>query len=57
MAERPRQFGPTQFEQNDVEADPSFAPLRADFVLMEGFRMVDEWPVVKKKISSYDALY
>ncbi|MBL8954938.1 MAG: DUF4388 domain-containing protein [Myxococcaceae bacterium] len=45
------------FEQTDVEADPSFVPLRAESVLMEGFRMVDEWPVVKKKITSYEMTF
>jgi hypothetical protein len=45
------------FEQTEVEADPSVAPLRAESVLMEGFRMVDEWPVVKKKISSYEMTF
>ncbi len=45
------------FEQTEVDADPSFAPLRAESVLMEGFRMVDEWPVVKKKITSYEMTF
>ncbi len=45
--------GSYEFEQTDVEVDPSFAPLRAESVLMEGFRMVDEWPQVKRKIVSY----
>lgn len=45
--------GSYEFEQADVEPDPVLHPLRAESVLMEGFRMVDEWPVVKKKITSY----
>ena len=45
--------GNYEFEQVDVEVDPSFNPLRAETVLMEGFRLVDEWPVVRKKITSY----
>jgi hypothetical protein len=45
--------GSYEFEQGDVEPDPVLQPLRAESVLMEGFRMVDEWPVVKKKITSY----
>ncbi len=49
--------GNYEFEQTDVEADPAFAPLRAESVLMEGFRMVDEWPVVKKKITSYEMTF
>lgn len=45
--------GSYEFEQCDVEVDPMFAPLRAESVLMEGFRMVDEWPTVRRKITSY----
>ncbi|MBK7861784.1 MAG: DUF4388 domain-containing protein [Archangiaceae bacterium] len=45
------------FEQTEVESDPSVVPLRAESVLMEGFRMVDEWPVVKKKITSYEMTF
>ncbi|MBS1149277.1 MAG: transcriptional regulator, partial [Myxococcaceae bacterium] len=45
--------GSYEFEQCDVETDPMFDPLRAETVLMEGFRMVDEWPVVRRKITSY----
>jgi hypothetical protein len=50
--------GTYAFEAKDVEADPDgIAPLRAESVLMEGFRMVDEWPVVRKKISSYELTF
>lgn len=45
--------GTYEFEPGDVEWDPAaVAPLRAESVLMEGFRRVDEWPLVRKKISS-----
>ncbi|MDP3232023.1 MAG: DUF4388 domain-containing protein [Myxococcales bacterium] len=40
------------FEVHDVEVESAFTPLRAESVLMEGFRRVDEWPVVKKRITS-----
>lgn len=50
--------GTYEFEQGDVEFDPeSLAPLRAESVLMEGFRMVDEWPVIKKTITRYDMTF
>jgi hypothetical protein len=49
--------GSYEFDQTEVEVDPSFTPLRAESVLMEGFRMVDEWPVVKKKITSYSMTF
>ena len=45
--------GSYEFEQAEIEVVPAFAPLRAESVLMEGFRMVDEWPQVKRKIVSY----
>ncbi len=45
--------GTYAFEQVDVEVDSWLVPLRAESVLMEGFRRVDEWPVVKKKITTY----
>ncbi|HEY6101462.1 MAG TPA: DUF4388 domain-containing protein, partial [Anaeromyxobacter sp.] len=45
--------GTYQFEPGDVEWDPeTVTPLRAESVLMEGFRQVDEWPLVRKRISS-----
>ncbi|MBI5496657.1 MAG: DUF4388 domain-containing protein [Deltaproteobacteria bacterium] len=42
----------TQAEPGDVDAQ-GFEPIRGESVLMEGFRMVDEWPLIRKKISSY----
>jgi len=44
--------GNYEFEQKDVDVDPTLTPLRAESVLMEGFRRVDEWPVVRKRILS-----
>jgi hypothetical protein len=44
--------GTYEFEQADVEQDPTLTSLRAESVLMEGFRQVDEWPVVRKRITS-----
>jgi hypothetical protein len=35
----------------------SFSPLSADFILMEGIRMVDEWPIIEKKIPSMDMVF
>jgi hypothetical protein len=48
------QTGTYEFEQGDIERDPDFGePIRAESVLMEGFRMVDEWPMIRKRISGY----
>ncbi len=45
--------GTYEFEPGDVEWDrETVTPLRAESVLMEGFRQVDEWPLVRKKIYS-----
>ncbi|HET9553585.1 MAG TPA: DUF4388 domain-containing protein [Anaeromyxobacteraceae bacterium] len=45
--------GTYAFEPGEVEWDPeTVTPLRAESVLMEGFRQVDEWPLVRRKIPS-----
>jgi hypothetical protein len=45
--------GTYAFEPGEVEWDPAtVTPLRAESVLMEGFRRVDEWPLIRKKITS-----
>jgi hypothetical protein len=50
--------GTYQFEPGTVEWDKeTSAPLRAEAVLMEGFRRVDEWPIVRKKIPSLQATF
>ncbi|MBZ4420013.1 DUF4388 domain-containing protein [Myxococcus sp. RHSTA-1-4] len=47
--------GTYEFIQEPVEPDAeAIRPLRAETVLMEGFRMVDEWPVIRKKIHRDD---
>jgi hypothetical protein len=45
--------GTYEFEPGDVEWDPeTVTPLRAESVLMEGFRQVDEWPLIRRRITS-----
>ncbi len=45
--------GTYEFEVKEVELDPEgLPPVRSESVLMEGFRRVDEWPLIRKKISS-----
>ena len=45
--------GSYAFEQQDVDVDPeSVTPIRSESVLMEGFRRVDEWPAVRRVITS-----
>ncbi len=46
------------FEPQEVVPDSDFvAPIRSENILMEGFRMVDEWPMVRKKIVSYEMTF
>jgi hypothetical protein len=47
-------FAPTDSVDYDRE---NFAPMSADFILMEGIRMVDEWPIIEKKIPSFDMVF
>ncbi len=50
--------GTYEFKAEPVESDTeAITPLRAESVLMEGFRMVDEWPVIRKKINRLDMTF
>jgi hypothetical protein len=51
--------GDYNFEPTEkVEYDrANFNPMSADFILMEGIRMVDEWPIIEKKIPSMDIVF
>lgn len=45
--------GVYEFEAREVTWDEdAVTPLRSEAVLMEGYRIVDEWPLVRKKIGS-----
>jgi hypothetical protein len=47
-------FAPTDSVDYDRE---NFNPMSADFILMEGIRMVDEWPIIEKRIPSMDIVF
>ncbi len=50
--------GTYQFEPCLVEWDrETVTPMRAEAVLMEGYRQVDEWPLVRRKIPSSDVAF
>jgi hypothetical protein len=50
--------GSYEFSQEQVDAGRStFDPIRAESVLLEGFRRMDEWPAVKKKVPWTDATF
>lgn len=41
-----------------VEYDPeNMVPLSAESILMEGIQMIDEWPLIQKKIPSFNIVY
>lgn len=45
--------GTYEFVQQDVEHDPAQGnPVRPESVLMEGFRRIDEWPMVRRRVTS-----
>ncbi|HEX4825586.1 MAG TPA: DUF4388 domain-containing protein [Candidatus Polarisedimenticolaceae bacterium] len=43
------QFTPSDHMEYDTE---HFQPISAETILMEGARMIDEWPIIEKKIKS-----
>ena len=47
-------FAPSETVDYDRE---NFNPMSADYILMEGIRMVDEWPIIEKKIPSMDIVF
>ena len=50
--------GTYEFESEEVTYDDeTVEPIRSENILMEGFRMVDEWPMIRKKITSYDMTF
>jgi hypothetical protein len=51
--------GDYQFTQESaIEYDREhFVPLTAESILMEGIRMIDEWPIIEKKIRSVDMIF
>jgi hypothetical protein len=48
------QFTPAEAVDYDRE---NFVPMSTDFILMEGIRMVDEWPIIEKKIPTFDIVF
>ncbi|MGH9867624.1 MAG: DUF4388 domain-containing protein [Candidatus Polarisedimenticolia bacterium] len=45
-------------QEATVEYDrENFTPLSAESILMEGIRMIDEWPIIERKIRSFDMVF
>src|SRR2546421_12733972 len=50
--------GSYEFSQEDVDpARSTFEPIRAESILLEGFRRIDEWPALKKKVPWAEATF
>ena len=51
--------GDYHFNQDDtIEYDREhFSPLSAESILLEGVRMVDEWPIIQQRITSLDLVF
>jgi hypothetical protein len=47
-------FAPAESVDFDRE---NFVPMSTDYILMEGIRMVDEWPIIEKRIPSFDIVF
>lgn len=45
-------------QETTIEYDrDNVAPISAESILMEGARMIDEWPIIEKRIRSYDMIF
>jgi uncharacterized protein DUF4388 len=50
--------GSYEFSQEDVDpARSTFEAIRAESILLEGFRRMDEWPALRKKLPWMDATF
>lgn len=41
----------------DPDADESIAPMSAESILMEGIQMIDEWPLIQKRIPDFAMVF
>src|SRR5262249_1588279 len=45
-------------QETTIEYDrDNVVPMTAESILMEGARMIDEWPIIEKRIRSYDMVF
>jgi hypothetical protein len=45
-------------QETTIEYDrDNVVPITAESILMEGARMIDEWPIIEKRIRSYDMIF
>jgi hypothetical protein len=49
--------GDYEFEQTEsVAIDAEVEPVRSETILIEGLRMLDEWPLIRRRIPSYEVV-
>lgn len=41
----------------DPESEENIIPMSAESILLEGIQMIDEWPLIQKRIPSYDIVF
>lgn len=41
----------------DPESEENIIPMSAESILLEGIQMIDEWPIIQKRIPSYDIVF
>jgi len=45
-------------QETNIEYDRDYVtPIAAESILMEGARMIDEWPIIERKIRSYELVF
>src|SRR5690349_15304176 len=45
-------------QETTIEYDrDNVVPITAESILMEGARMIDEWPIIEKRVRSYDMVF
>ncbi len=50
--------GSYEFEQTDVPPpDEGVDPIRAENILLEGLRMIDEWPSIRRRLPPYSTVF
>ena len=50
--------GQYEFQTMKVDYDKEFiSPLSSEFLLMEGMRIIDEWPQIKKYVPSFNVIF
>ncbi|MBN1961898.1 MAG: DUF4388 domain-containing protein [Deltaproteobacteria bacterium] len=49
--------GSYEFSQKEINVEQEFEPLRSENILMEGFRQLDEWPHIRRRVTGYGVTF